>query len=365
MPLLRGWATLAVVLNHANGWAFVSIFWWGHRYMSVSGSTVDRFDTLPYWLLTSVNQLTLFSVPTFLFISGLFMAYAARSDAQGLSWSVVRSRMGALLGPYLVWSALIFAADAALGTVYTPWAYGRKLITGGATDAYFFIPLLAQLYILSPWLARWARRAPRNLLGVTALVQIVIVGLPYLASVWGEAVDMQRFLRSLDWVFVRWAFFYALGLVIGAHQKAARVWLMRHRGKLIVATVLLGAFSIWECRLIYGATTEWDWAYTPLKLSSILYATAFILAFLPWGMGVSRLSHTIEQIGAMSYGIYLVHPKAMELAARLMYHVAPDILARAVWLAMLLFVAALVGAWLLMRVIGRSPARRVYHLLFG
>lgn len=364
IPLLRGWAILAVVCHHATGWGFIAMFWWVHRYRPATPPNYDQLGTLPYYVLTTLNQLALFSVPAFLFISGLFIAYAARG-ASTLSWKVVKARLSNLLWPYLIWSIVIFIGDGLLGTVYSPMEYLTKLITGGAVRAYFFIPLLAQFYCLSPTLVRWAKVRPRLLLALAALLQLVMVGIPYLGGIWGSSVAVQGTLEALDWVCVRWAFFFIFGVIVGFRLEQMDGWLARYKWGLLAAAALLGVLSILESQLIYKATAYWDWAHAPLKLSSISYAVAFILAFLAWNARPSTLSHIVERVGGKSYGIYLVHYKGLELAARLIYHVAPGILAQQLVLAFLLFVLMLGGAWLLMDIVARSPARRMYRYLFG
>lgn len=364
VPLLRGWAILAVVCHHAAGWGFVAMFWWVHRYRPVTPPNYDQIGTFPYYALTAVSQATLFSVPAFLFISGLFITYAARGSSPVLSWKVVKARLLNLFWPYLIWSILIFIWDGLLGTVYSPAEYLTKLMTGGAVGPYFFIPLLAQFYLLSPFLVRWAKDRPGLLLALSALLLLSVVSVPYLGGLWGFSAAPQV-LKSLDWLFIGWAFFFVLGMVVGFRRKQVESWLARHKWGLLVATVLLGSLSILETQLIYRATSDWDWAYATLKLSSISYAVAFILSFLAWDARPSTFVRAVGVVGALSYGIYLVHPKALELMAKVVYHVSPGILAQQLVLAFLLVVLVLGGCWLLMTVVARSPVRRVYRYLFG
>jgi peptidoglycan/LPS O-acetylase OafA/YrhL len=364
IPFLRGWAILAVVCHHATNWAFIAMFWWGHRYHPVNLVNYDQTGGLSYYVLTAINQMALFSVPAFLFISGLFITYAARGSSPVLSWKVVKARLLNLFWPYLIWSILIFIWDGLLGTVYSPAEYLTKLMTGGAVGPYFFVPLLAQLYLLSPLLVRWAKDRPGLLLAVSALLLLSVVGVPYLGSFWGSSAAPQV-LKILDWVFIGWAFFFILGMVVGFRRKQVWGWLARYKRVLLAATMLLGVLSVVESQLIYRATSDWDWAYATLKLSSISYAVAFILSFLAWDARPSTFDRVVERLGGISYGIYLIHPKVLELMARVIYHVAPGILAQQLVLVFLLVVLVLGGCWLLMTVVARSPIRRVYRYLFG
>jgi len=365
IPLLRGWAILAVVCHHAANCGFLAMFWWVHRYRPVTPPNYDQVGTIPYYILAVVNQAALFSVPAFLFISALFITYAAHGGMPVLSWRIIRTRLLNLLWPYLIWSIVIFVVDGMLGTVYSPIEYLTKLITGDAVGAYFFIPVLAQFYLLSPFLVRWAKARPGFLLALSALLQLVLMGVPYLGGLWGYSVLAQGVVKTLDWTFIRWAFFFVSGMVIGFRCKEVGDWLAGHRWLLLAAAVLLGVLSVVESQLIWQVTSDWDWAYTPLKLSSTFYAVVFTLAFLAWDFRFLPFRRAVERIGAVSYGIYLVHPKALELASKAIYHVAPGLLARQLVLAFLLFILMLGGCWLLMVVVAKSPARKIYRYLFG
>ena len=131
LPVLRGLAILAVVCNHAVGWGYIAMFWWTPRYRDVvSVPNYDRLGSLPYYGLLVVQQLALFSVPAFLFMSGFFVAYAARASSPTLSWKVTRKRITDLLWPYLVWSLVIFVGDALQGQKYTLVEYVGRLAVG-------------------------------------------------------------------------------------------------------------------------------------------------------------------------------------------------------------------------------------------
>ena len=67
----------------------------------------------------------------------------------------------------------------------------------------------------------------------------------------------------------------------------------------------------------------------------------------------------------MSYGIYLIQGTALTLAVKIIYHVAPGIMAWALPLQLLLVTLVVGSAWLLMTLVARSPARKLYPYLFG
>ena len=151
--LLNGLSIFAVVCNHAGFLGFLAMFWWPNLYRPVA--SVPNFDligTFPYYGLLPILQLAVFCVPSFLFTSGFFLAYAARGNQSLLTWKVVLKRICFLLIPYLIWSLLWFAFDYSRGNVYSLFEYIKRLILGDANDTYFYVIVLCQLYFLSPFI---------------------------------------------------------------------------------------------------------------------------------------------------------------------------------------------------------------------
>ena len=84
--LLNGLAIVAVVCNHAASWGYTALFWWTDRYRPVTVPNYDQLGSLSYWAIVVVRQLTVFSLPAFLFVSGFFVAYASRGNRSSLTW---------------------------------------------------------------------------------------------------------------------------------------------------------------------------------------------------------------------------------------------------------------------------------------
>ena len=362
--LLSGLAILAVVCNHATGWGFTAMFWWTDRYRPVVTPNFDQMGTLPYYVLLAIQQLAVFSVPAFLFVSGFFVAYAARGSQSALSWKTVITRIRNLLVPYAIWSVVIFVSDALQGLTYAPVEYLERLVFGKATLAYFYVPLLCQFYVLSPLVAPLARSRGKLVLGVSALLQLGSLSSRYLVAYGAETPALALVIRMTGWSFPNWAFFFALGVVSGFHLTRLKGWLLRFKWGLLVAVVLLGLLAILEPQAPLHTSGK-DWGRALNSISSQLYAVAFILCFLAFDKVKVPGSKIVHQLSKSSLGIYLLHPKVLEFAARVIRQIAPWILAHQVVFQPLLVVMAVGGPFLFMTIIFRSPARRFYRYLFG
>jgi len=363
--VLNGLAILAVVVNHAAGWGFTAMIWWTDRYRPVTVPNYDQVGSLTYYLLLAAKQLTLFSVPAFLFVSGFFIAYATRGNTATLTWKTVRARLVKLLVPYAIWSAVIFIGDFLQGTTFSMMGYLERLLYGSATAAYFYVPIICQLYALSPWIASLARTRWQLLISVSAFVELVVLILPYLSFVKGPGIEqILGALCATDILFFQWIFYFVLGVVGGLYLPSFRQWLFRLRWTLLAAVIVMGMLAIIEPEGIYRLTAR-DWRGGVHTLATGLYATSFILCFLAFEQIALPFSKFLCQCGSKTYGIYLLHPKVLELVARVIYHVAPIILAYPFQFEPILVVLAVGLPLLVMAAVARSPARKAYSYLFG
>jgi membrane-bound acyltransferase YfiQ involved in biofilm formation len=337
------------------------MFQWADRYRPVAVPNYDQVGSLSYYVLCAIRCLSSFSVPAFLFFSGFFIAYSARGSESTLSWKVVSTRLRNLLIPYLIWSAVIFVGDALQGIFYTPGDYIRRLALGRAHPAYFYIPLICQFYVLSPWVVRVARTHPKWVLLGSALLQVTVLGSRYLIVF---DVEVPTLNRITDLLFPMYGFFFAGGVVSGFHLQSLKIWLSRAKWYLLATAVLLGALALTESELVYGLTGIRRGA-GPTTIPASLYAVALISCWLAFDQLAPWPSKGLYQLGRAVFGIYLLHPKVLEFVARAVQKFAPWLLAHQVFFQPTLVVAALGGPLLFMRLVGKSPARRFHRCLFG
>jgi membrane-bound acyltransferase YfiQ involved in biofilm formation len=365
--LLMGLAILAVVLSHAAGWGQIAMFLWTDRYRPVTVPNFDQLGTLPYYALLLIRQLTLWAVPAFLFVSGFFVAYAARGSQSAVSWKMVWTRVRNLLVPYLIWSGVIFVGDALQGNTYTALGYLARIVTGQADGTYFYVPLLCQFYLLAPLIVPLAKTRGQLLLGAAAVLQAAALGASYLAlsRAVPPALDLVARVLLQPWLVFLWAVYFPLGIVVGCRLEPVKEWLARHRWQLLLTTIVLAGLAIAEPEAIYRIAGQ-ERRFTPLTLATSLYSVAFILCFLAFGNLGNRLSGMLSQLGTKAYGTYLLHMKVMEFSARAIRQFAPWMLAHQVLLFMpVMFTVGLGVPLLFMAGVAKSPARKYYRYLFG
>ena len=343
------------------------MFWWVDTYRNVPAPNFDQYGSLTHWALVAIMQLTLFSVPAFLFVSGYFVAYAGRGTRASLTWKVIRVRITRLLIPYFIWSVLFFIADLLQGIVYTPIEYATKLVVGNADGykVFFYVPLLCQFYLLSPFLTRLARKNWQLLVAVAAIVQFGLVVVGYLnvfdVPIPGRA-EIQRF--TPVWTFPVWLLYYVLGIVAGMHAAPICRWLERWKWGLFAVLLVTIGLVVIEPELVCGATGK-AWARGPFLISSNLYSIAFVACFLAIDQRYLPFRRLFNQAAGKTYGIYLQHAKVLEFSSRLIRRLSPQILAIQPVFVPLLIIAGVGLPWLFMSVVAKSPARGMHRYLFG
>ncbi len=361
--LLNGLAIQAVVANHASGWGITAMFWWAHRYLPVESPNFDQLGSASYWLLVLLKQLTVFSVPAFLFVSGAFMTYAGRGTTSTLNWRTLRARLLGLLYPYLVWSLIYFVWTGFRDGPLPWWEYPLRLLAGQAVGAFFYVPVLIQLLAISVWLVRWANRRPYLVLALSAVVQFGLLALRYYQL---EAkLPWLSYGGAPDWLFLNWIFFFTAGVVVSQKQPSIGQAFKRYRWVFLVLLLAAAAPAVLEPEWRSRLDGLGSWKGTSLTISTMLYSILFILVYLGFEHIELPFSKLLYLMGGKSYGIYLSHILVLELAARVTYHLAPFILAHQILFMPLLIVAGVGIPYVLISVLMKSPIRSLSRYLFG
>lgn len=362
--LLNGFAVAAAVVFHSVGWGFTSLFWWTDRYREVAVPNFAELGGTSYYALRVAEQVVCFGVPAFLFVSGFFVAFAAgRQGTIGLGKVGPRVRM--LIVPYVVWTTAIFVARALEGRTLTPGGYASHLLFGRAAQPFYFVPLLVQLYLLSPAVAAAARRHWKGTLLSAATVQLAIQVASYPVLLGWDAPLAQWISRhSPSWFFPHLVFWFVLGVVAGANGPVLIARLAAWKPLLPWMTAALALAGIVEWELLLRASGR-EWLAPTATVIDGLYALAVILTFLAYAPIRVPAKQMWQALGERSFGVYLMHAPVLEFAARGLYHAVPATLEHQAVFQTLLVGAGLLVPIAVMATVNRSAARSSYNYLFG
>jgi peptidoglycan/LPS O-acetylase OafA/YrhL len=352
-------------MNHTIGWGFVAMFWWANQYRPVSVPNFDQLGTPTYYSLRGVEQLIISSIPIFLFVSGFFVAMATGRNNTTISWRLVGVRISNLLIPYLIWSLIIFTVDFVLLDIrYTPFNYIKRLAVGGATSAYYYVPLVCQLYLLSPFLVPLAKRRWRLLIVLSLLAQGYVQIVQYQLILDSPLWPIDQLIHIPDWAFPGYLFWFSSGIVVGFHLAPFKQWLARIKWVLLSLTLLMLPLGVLEWEFLLRMSGQ-EWLTPKRMISDELFSGAIILCFLAFDHLSVPFSSRLGELGTKSYGIYLVHSMVLLWASKVIYQLEPWILGYQVLFQPILFVLGVAIPLFLMALVNRSPARKYYQYIFG
>lgn len=361
---LNGLAILGVVLFHTAGTGFVAMFAWSHRYLPPDLPATAQMGSASYYALRLIEQVVVFSLPAFLFVSGYFVSVQA-GRTMNMRWSAIWSRVRALVIPYLIWSLVVISLGMLEGKRYGPVELVVMLLTGSSSPVLYFVPLLIQFYILAPLFVNFARRNWKALLIVTGIIQLLVQATQYPQFLGLDANLSQTMIQLVPkWLFVARIFWFPLGIVAGFHADRLGEVLPRIKGWLLGGAVLLIPLAMIEWEILVRLSGQ-QWLATRETYLDSLYTVLVIFGLLGLQNQVLPAFPRVSSMGSKSYGIYLTHAIFIEYTARIIYIVAPALLAYQIILQPILLLVGLGGPLLMMAIVDRIPIRRSYAYLFG
>lgn len=366
--LLNGFAILAVVLSHAAGWGQIAMINWADRYSAASVPDYSQINSLAYFVLFIVRQVTSFAVPAFIFTSGYFSAFSlngVKSLAAG--YRKLWPRLMWLFIPYTLWSACIFLYNHFLHHMnYTAFEIVKAYFTEGAIGSYYFIPLVGLLYLLAPLLALAMKKNTRLVVILSLAASLLPVVVTYLAFVGNLESGLITFLYGLtpSWSVIRWIFFMVLGMAFFGNLKAFKEWLTARTRMIVVVTVVFGVLALVEPEVMFRAR-HIDFRFLPQLLSNLVYALGMTMCILLAPVEKLRFNRQLAWAGSHSMSIFLAHMFTMEVVGRFFYHFMVPMLTLPLLLMVIYFAAGLLAPVLLMILLQRSPFKKAYPYVFG
>jgi len=357
---LNGLAILAVVLNHARVWGLIAMISWTDRYRPVTVPNYDQIGNVEYYLLLGVEGIVQFAIPTFLFVSGYFIAIATGKNRTTIPWNIVINRIKFLAVPYLLWFFIFSGLLVMEGTRFTFLGYLKSIVTGNLLGPYYFVPLLIQYYLLSPFIVPLAKKNWKLLLVVAVLIQLFTQILLYFEIFQINSPFSQFHVLPL-WFFPTRLLWFVLGIIIGSHIQTFKQSLDKAKNLFLVSIIVFLVLATLEREIIFRMKVS-----IPVETTAgSLYALSFIFTALGFSKVPLPFKSQLERIGGKSFGIYLTHAPVQRYISRIIYHIIPLLLAHQFLFVPIIFIVGLGAPILLMEAVRRSPFSRYYQYMFG
>jgi len=293
---LRGLTILIVVYGHAViagfPFAFADEGRWNFQYSLI------------------IRQWQVFAVPMFLFISGYLVGHT-RFDVPGAYRQFLNRRMLRILLPYTVWSLVFITLYLYADNRLTPADYALRLLIGGGDGPYYFIVVLAQLYLLTPILTRVADH-PRGIVTLMGLNMLFLLAINTLRfSFFREDVYMgMPVYIYYSFPCLTWISHYVLGLHYRRHPESeftlpVPLLLFAVAGTWLLMTV--EAFILYRLGHVEMATST-------IRLGCFVFSLAILTALfrlrtLPW-------PRFLVLCGEYTFGIFFIHMFLLRITER-------------------------------------------------
>ncbi|MBD0381196.1 acyltransferase [Paenibacillus sedimenti] len=299
IDFVRALAIIAVIIIHGT-----------------SAATLLPVGTGSQALFFVINRACLFTVPVFIWISGvvLFYNYYDRWDPR-TSFIFWTKRLRRILVPYVLWSLFYYEYNQYMfhGKINFDTFYMLKLLlSGNASYHLYYMVIIVQFYILFPIVMTVIRKSRRLCNGLIP-IGLFIQAATYSMNHWVHPIpEYASFFASYSALF-------AFGAYTGIHYTKITAWTGKHR-KWIWTAMCLGGLAFIGMLLLnqFGlASFENIW----YELTLLVYCMTAALSLVQWGQrentSNSPFSKKIAGLGAASFGIYLAHPALLTLWDRL------------------------------------------------
>ncbi|GIV66489.1 MAG: membrane protein [Bellilinea sp.] len=362
--LLNGIAIIFAVYHHAIYWAITAINFWGHRFVSNATPQLLSSPNLFALFLRITDQIGGVAVPAFLFVSGYLYGFSLNRQIIGQSYRFILKRIYYLLIPYFVWSTLTVIFRIIEGENYPLARLIRVYLFGEADGPFYYVPLIVQLIVLSPFLFRAAKKYPLLSIGFVFSFQLLSTITWYFKMLnitpltplifFNIFKSSYLFSHSLWFLMGSLFFIYRENIITMIKPLQRWTWLL---------LILLFISSQIEFQLLINANGS-NWLNTQSSILTKGLYTLLILAYAVFGEKIPSYQK-IEYIGANSYGIYLTHVIVIEIAARLLYHIFPYLLGQTVILLAVLVFMGITIPLALMNFSKKFSIKPLYSFMWG
>ncbi|TCM90754.1 peptidoglycan/LPS O-acetylase OafA/YrhL [Paenibacillus sp. BK033] len=292
---------------------------------STSFATVTMVDSNYFFLYNFFNIFMKIGTTTFIFLSSfvLFYNYYTRPLDKQLLGSFYKKRLLYIIIPYLVFSLFYFAVlhflyyqDRSLSTEIDNFI--DKILTGKAYTHLYFVYINIQFYLMFPLFLWLMKKYPRT------IKWAIPAGI---AIQWAFFIINKHVLPAPgvpnrgSWSFSYFSY-YLLGAALGIYYPKIKEWIIIARNHATNARIatwialwvlwfaagLAHVYLYYETRLHLKSfnTTLFDlvWNIHGVLTALVLLQIAFVMSKkLP-----KVLTKVISRLGALSFGVYLIHP---------------------------------------------------------
>ena len=260
-------------------------------------------------------QLISFPVAVFLAFAGYFSVSRSNGFRVENAWEFYQRRFRRILPPYLIWTAITILLEHR-SDLHSVRQVTKEVVLGTGIGIGYYVIVLMQFVLLTPWLANIERRRTHLLL-ITGLT-VCGLGLTYGLRMGFPRSGMSQFPYYCV-LFLMWYPCYHAGLFAAKFEITKEAWFQQFARWSVALYVLLAAASIVEGQFLIDR--GYPLGGSQLKASSLLASVALFLLALarrPGWLQPVLETPSLCFLGRESYIIYLAHLLFLQKAASML-----------------------------------------------
>lgn len=324
----------------------------GVGYASSAGFPLT--GTWEKFILASLAGLGIFAVPTFLYLSGSFFAYAANKDDFRHNYKIVWVNIKHVALPYIIWSIIFYFEIYLLhDQKFTLSEYIKKLIVGYPFN---FIPLLIFYYLISPLIVRIMRYlgwATILLFGIYQLILLNIANPGILGIQFPSWMNVFA-LPVLVTPLTEWAIYFPLGIVLFRYSDRLKNHVEKGKWALIISLFVFYVIALFDHLKILDA----PFVKYLCPILFLLLTTLLRRDHIP---AVRQL----ELLGKKAYSLYLMNLIVLDSVLVAVQSFVPVLFAYYLIILPILFISALFLPLLIIRVLEMLLPRNYSRYIVG
>lgn len=301
--------------NYLRGLAIVAVI---TIHLLASFDNIYRLTNHNWYIFTVIDQLSRFSVPLFVTLSGYgFWEKYLHTNLR--VWNFIYRQASKLLPLYLLASLVSYIVFLIIPTwrvASTPSSFLVQIMTGRADYQLYFVPMIFQLYLLFPLLRKLVQKYPWSSLISAGVFEL---SLYYIFTMQDLPQQLSKYLASDQQQYV-WFFTWIFYFILGMHLARIVAWI-RYSAIRVFALFVTTTLSL--ILVSSNAISNLSSGLDPIialrftRIDILIYATftimsLFVLSSLIQNRAKS-VTHKFIKIGTVSYPIYLFHTLVLRL----------------------------------------------------
>ena len=279
MDVIRAVAIIAVVFIHVSATLL---------YRSDVNSSI-------YKIAIVTNQLSRFSVPAFILISGMGLTLSNRKELGYFAF--IGRRFSRIVPQYILWCLIYIYLTT---KHFEPYSVVHDMVYGKVFYHFYYVPLIIEFYLIYPFVYRFIGKKWGLLVSFLVTLAILIYSHYYVMS-----DDMKWFLERKD--LLDWIFYFSLGAFIGENLDSFLEKVRKYRGVIYALFFISTYVMIQESFNSIRISKDIEYATTFLRPTVLVYSIFLVLFIFCIQWKENIFMKPISYVAKNSYSIYLSH----------------------------------------------------------